>query len=77
MYGVENRFKMKLLLGLKRPHCEMGIQQLRTTSRVLILLGQGVFRASAQQLLHGPAEENRHHTAVVGWSLGHWFVAAR
>ena len=33
MYGVENRFKMQLLLGLKRPHCEMGIQQRRTTSK--------------------------------------------
>ena len=32
MYGVENRFKMQLLLGLKRAHCEMGIQQPRTTS---------------------------------------------
>ena len=31
MYGVENRFKMQLLLGLKRAHCEMGIQQIRTT----------------------------------------------
>ena len=30
MYGVENRFKMQLLLGLKRAHCETGIQQIRT-----------------------------------------------
>ena len=32
MYGLENRFKMQVLLGLKRAHCEMGIQQPRTTS---------------------------------------------
>ena len=32
MYGVENRFKMLLLLGLKRPHCGMRFQQPSTTS---------------------------------------------
>ena len=34
MYGVENRFKMLLLLGLKRPHCGMRFQQPSTTSGV-------------------------------------------
>ena len=36
MYGVENRFEMLLLLGLKRPHCGMRIQQLSTTSRLRV-----------------------------------------
>ena len=35
MYGLENRFKMQVLLGLKRAHCEMGIQQIRTTPVML------------------------------------------
>ena len=38
MYGLENRFKMQVLLGLKRAHCEMGIQQPRTTSLLTKLL---------------------------------------
>ena len=37
MYGVENRFKMLFLLGLKRPHCGMIFQQLSTTSEETVL----------------------------------------
>ena len=75
MYGVENRFKMQLLLGLKgSPLVGAGILNFVTPdaplarARALAVLAAGC-------LDHTPEHDLRDRG--LGWSLGHWFVASR
>ena len=61
MYGVENRFKMLLLLGLKRPHCGMRIQQLSTTSKNSV--NAGMWAQYVQKTADEHAEQDRKWAA--------------
>ena len=76
MYGVENRFKMQLLLGLKgSPLVGVRIVNFVPPDAGPVRVPHAAVAAAA---LGGHSEARRHGPpALFGWSLGHWFVASR